>query len=219
MERYPDVALAPHPSSPLSPLHLFFPHSPLHSLLISSLSPCQSSGHTALKKSKVQKNIYIRKIWKSIGYSLGNLLFSVFLFFPDLSLLILFSTVARGVCLSRRVCCVSPIEESCRLRAWACVCVCVRQGERERENVCVCLCVSHCSEWGNRGCFKKAALPMWPAQPQAGIHYWDTHTHIHTHTHSLSLPLSLSLALPPLFLLSCLYTHHVHSAPPSHRSG
>lgn len=109
--------------------------------------------------------------------------------------------MGNGSVLSWRVCSVSPIEGSCLLRAWACVSVCVEEG---RESVSVCLCALHCSDWESWGCFKQAALPMWPAQPQAGIHYGDTHT------------LALS---PPSLSLCQTYTHHVHIAPPSHGSG
>ena len=121
-----------------------------------------------------------------------------------MSLLILFSTVAKGsVCIP--ACAVCQSDRGQLPSACMSMCVCAwkrareREGERERENVCVCLCVSHCSERASRGCFKQAALPMWPAQPQAGIHYKDTHTHTHAHTHAhtLTLCLLLSLSLSP----------------------
>ena len=125
----------------------------------------------------------------NITYSL-RFFFSFLSFFSWSVTSYLLPHSGTGVCLSRRVCCVSPIEESCRLRVWAWVSECV-----ERENVCVCLCVLHCSDWASWGCFKQAALPMWPAQPQAGIRYWDTHTL--SLSPLLSLSLSLSLALSP----------------------
>lgn len=145
----------------------------------------------------------------------GNLFLFLYFFFSELSIVILFSTVVRGVCLSWRVCGVSPLEESCRLRAWACVCARARvREERTRENGCVCLCVSHCSDWASRGCFKQAALPMWPAQAQAGIHYWDTHAlslslapSAHTHTVSTVHPLATTqgnVGKSP-------HTQHVHA--------
>lgn len=103
--------------------------------------------------------------------------------------------MGNGSVLSWRVCSVSPIEGSCLLRAWACVSVCVEEG---RESVSVCLCALHCSDWESWGCFKQAALPMWPAQPQAGIHYGDTHT--------LALsPPSLSLSVKRTHIMSTLH--------------
>lgn len=69
---------------------------------------------------------------------------------------------------------------------------------------------------------------MWPAQPQAGIHYWDTHTHAlsrslslslaHTHTVSTVHPLATtrgSVGNSPHTYYVCTRTHtetkHVHT--------
>ena len=122
MERYPDVALQHHISALLCHLPFFFFFlSSFHPTLCPSLSPRQVPGQTAMKMSKVPptENKTRQKYENQLAthWEPPLFLYFFFFFFPDLSLFILFCTVARGECLSRRVCCVSPREESCRLRA------------------------------------------------------------------------------------------------------
>ena len=89
MERHPDVAL-----STTSPLFchlpfLFFPSIQL-SFPLSSV-PIRSPGKTALKKKQSPKNVNQKKYENQLATHWEPPLFSEFLFFPDLSLLILFS--------------------------------------------------------------------------------------------------------------------------------
>lgn len=178
MKRHSTVALDPNLCSPLSPFPFLF-HSTLFYLLI------VPANRIALKNSKLQK-LQMQNMSSNISYSLG-MSFSVFLFFSGSVTPYPLLSCRLGVCLPPTfVLCQSgrgklPCMSMCKC-VWT-------DRKTERGKVCVCLCVLHCSEWASRGCFKQAALPMWPAQPQAGIRYWDTDSLSKTLYPSLSLSL------------------------------
>lgn len=217
MERYSSVALEPHLSSVVSGCS---------SVLIYLLAPPQSTFYqvplpftvTVTSRSDNAEEEQSPQMWITYDNQnwllTGNLfLFLYFFFFRAVNRYPLLHCSKGSVSILASVWCQSTRGKLPSACVSMCVCARARE-ERTRENGCVCLCVSHCSDWASRGCFKQAALPMWPAQAQAGIHYWDTHAlslslapSAHTHTVSTVHPLATTqgnVGKSP-------HTQHVHA--------